>query len=102
MITPLQVLSEVRELFHDPSKWTRFANARNQSGYRVEPTDPTAVCWCLNGAIELRAGGYDTSYYRAAFDLLHRVERYPISMNDCDGYEAIIQLLDKAIAHVQN
>jgi hypothetical protein len=105
MKPPLQVISEVRELFEDESKWTQFANARNESGHMVDARSPAAVCWCLNGAIELKAGGYDTDAYSETYELIYRVETHPITLNDCDDYDAVIALLDKvinkAIAHVQ-
>lgn len=32
--------------------WTRGTKADDQSGRRVPPTHPDAVCWCMSGALE--------------------------------------------------
>ncbi len=44
----------VQELLAVPERWTKGVYARkdnNLVGGDVEPEDPTAVCWCLIGAI---------------------------------------------------
>ena len=43
---------KVKELLADESKWTRSVLARNRGGYACSPTDPTATCFCLLGAID--------------------------------------------------
>ena len=46
------VLDGARELIADPVHWTRNAAARDRGMNVVEPTDPSAFCWCLEGAVE--------------------------------------------------
>lgn len=31
--------------------WTKNYQARDANGYDVDPNDPSAVCWCLYGAL---------------------------------------------------
>lgn len=33
------------------SGWTKFSNAKDDKGVSVHATDPTATCWCLDGAL---------------------------------------------------
>lgn len=42
---------KLHELLSDPSRWTKGATARNSIGNIVSSYDPTAVCFCLIGAI---------------------------------------------------
>lgn len=44
---------KIRELYSDPSKWTKRAYARDPEGEPDFPRSQYAVCWCLDGAIEL-------------------------------------------------
>jgi len=45
------VLIEIKNLIQDPSNWTQGTHARNMKGFAVEPTDPDASQWCLDGAL---------------------------------------------------
>jgi hypothetical protein len=50
--------------------WTKGASARNELGQKVVATDPQAVSWCLNGAINralLDVLGWD--WYSCRLDL---------------------------------
>ena len=49
-MTPLQAFQQMDELFDQPSKWTKFAPARDKDGDCVDFDNPNAICWCLNGA----------------------------------------------------
>lgn len=42
---------KIQELLSDESKWTKGEMARNIDGDQVGYDNPTAVCWCLLGAI---------------------------------------------------
>lgn len=46
---------KAHELLGDSSKWTQGCLARNEHGIPVEAESPTAVCWCLTGAL-IRCG----------------------------------------------
>jgi len=41
----------VRELLSSPESWTQGTFARDQDGKSVYPDDPSAMSWCLLGAI---------------------------------------------------
>ena len=42
---------KVKELFSDQTKWTQGAYAKSKNGTHLFSCDPTAVCFCLYGAI---------------------------------------------------
>jgi len=42
----------VKELLSDPKSWTQFPAAQDKNGSPVFTDDPTAVCWCLSGAVQ--------------------------------------------------
>lgn len=46
-----QDLIAARAVIADPAHWTRHALARTSARNEVWPTDETATCWCLGGAI---------------------------------------------------
>jgi hypothetical protein len=55
MKTTADILREASRLVD--AGWTRQAQARDESGAKVDPLDPRAVCFCAEGAI-LRARGW--------------------------------------------
>lgn len=42
---------KVKELLADESKWTRYAFARDIHGATCDIFNPSAVCFCISGAI---------------------------------------------------
>lgn len=42
---------KLHKLLSDPSKWTKKAIARDANNNKVGSGDPTAVCFCLIGAV---------------------------------------------------
>ena len=46
--TPIEVLSEARQLISDPSMWTQGAEARTSELQCTCPDDEFAACWVLN------------------------------------------------------
>jgi len=121
-----QVLEKARTLLTDSARWTRDAPARNQDGTPVRPSDPSAICWCLEAAIGIAAGRSGIVPFemlelldRAAVDLYAaelRIEHvnfdtgdpepplwdyvaYESSsyVNDVLGHEATLAVLDRAI-----
>lgn len=46
----LYLLTELHELFSDPSKWISWPLAINAAGEEVNPRSPDAVAWSLMGA----------------------------------------------------
>ena len=47
----LEQLKQIRELLNKPEHWTQNASARDNFGKHVDSRSPSAVCWCLSGAI---------------------------------------------------
>ncbi len=45
----MQEYKTLQELFADPTRWTKGANARNFKGFSVSPIESEAKCFCLNG-----------------------------------------------------
>ncbi len=45
-------LGPVGLLLKDPARWTKRANARDESGWIVSILDPNAACFCLSGAFQ--------------------------------------------------
>lgn len=54
----LQILKEALELLVDPDRWTKYTRARASDGTPVRPEDPTAVCWCVEGAVAVLSNEY--------------------------------------------
>lgn len=48
-----KILVETRRILTPYSNWTQRHLALDGKGESVPPTDPSAVCWCLEGAINL-------------------------------------------------
>ena len=46
-----RLLVQAHELIAAPERWTREVWARNSSGDEVEADDPSAVSWCVGGAV---------------------------------------------------
>ena len=42
---------KIAELLSDETKWCKGANAKNKDGLAVSIKSPTAVSWCLIGAV---------------------------------------------------
>lgn len=49
-MTPEQALIAAADLI-DEKGWTKGTYARNERGRRVDPTDKSATCFCLYGAL---------------------------------------------------
>lgn len=47
----LYILQEARKLISLPKHWTQETLARDATGTPVSPLDPTACCWCAEGAM---------------------------------------------------
>ena len=98
MKPPLQVFTEIRELFKDRKNWTSGAWARDKDGRECDINDRRACRWCLSAAIELKAGDQSAAVKNVLYELM---PGSIVGKNDDEGYDAVMALLDKAIAHVQ-
>jgi hypothetical protein len=89
-----------------PESWTHGVFARDAQGLSVEPTHPTAVCWCLEGAITAtypiyEQGGLRERIARAAMKVLGIEDDYVIPLyllNDryIKSHEKLMEVLDAA------
>src|SRR3546814_7719619 len=46
-----QDLIAARAVIADPINWTKESLSRTSAGDEIWPTDDTATCWCLGGAL---------------------------------------------------
>lgn len=82
--------------------WTRGALARNAAGAPVSPHDPSAVCWCVLGALDAALGsGHSPEDAAYAAAVLKRTNGIPLeypfaSYNDREErtQEEMIHLFD--------
>lgn len=103
----IEILTGVRDLLSDPERWTQGASARNAAGEPIDVHSEDATCFCAVGAF-YRVGFPDGNtadpvqddvYWKARglVDRLLPGTKSIIAVNDLDGREAVLNLLDKAI-----
>lgn len=124
--SPEQILQLTRRLLDDQSRWTKNAKARDANNSVVHPGDPTAVCWCVEGAVGLLANKNAIvpfpllelldkvciELFTDQIQISHLDERYKEAepplwpyvayegvgyVNDVLGHSAILLVLDRAI-----
>ena len=104
----IEILTGVRDLLSDPERWTQGASARDAKGRIVDVHSEDATCFCAVGAFYRVGFPEGNSYhdeeasrrYWKARDLVDRLvpgTKSIIGVNDLDGREAVLDLLDKAI-----
>ena len=106
-MTPLYILEGVKALLASPMNWTQRSMSREESGMSVHPTNATATCWCLSGAIVHLTGGIDENWRDACWALSNAIApgyAYGVSIpawNDVPGrtYDEVMAVVDRAIEH---
>lgn len=104
----IEILTGVRDLLSDPERWTQGASARDAKGEPIDLYSEDAVCFCAVGAFyrvsfPTQDQFADDENERAYWDARDLVNRFLpndgslIGVNDLDGREAVLNLLDKAI-----
>lgn len=102
-----QILRKARNLLSDRRRWTRYSAARTGNGIVCTPYAPDAVKFCAYGAV-VRAALEVTGSRQQAGQLARsiemrlfgqaRVQQQRLShVNDCEGYAAVLALLDAAV-----
>jgi hypothetical protein len=88
---------KVKELLDSPAKWTQRSFARDFHGNPTSSGDPTAVCWCLSGAINKC---YDNShkendevYQKLSDHLTKKYEKTIVGFNDSCTWPQLQQVL---------
>jgi hypothetical protein len=76
-MTPSATFTAMLELLSDESKWTQGAFARDADRRAVRSYNPTAICWCLSGALN------KTGSAEGTWDFLRKaVGGFPTDFND--------------------
>jgi hypothetical protein len=91
------VLIEIKNLIQDPSNWTQGTHARNMKGFAVEPTDPDASQWCLDGALA-KVTNVDNDLLRASTRELYGLSNF-VEVNDHepDAHAKVLKIIDHAM-----
>ena len=59
MSATLETLRRARWLIEEPDRWTKGEAARDGAGRAVPHDSPSAVCWCVDGALALAGASVD-------------------------------------------
>lgn len=86
-----QVLIDARALITPEANWTQQCNARNKFASPVPPSYPTAVRWCVHGA--LLHEGLDNSFHQLP---LRELGRY----NDTHTHAEVLAFLHEMINQI--
>lgn len=103
-MTLFAILKNMRMLLNDPMQWTQGAYARDAAGITQWPLHPSAVCWCLNGAlVKIAEFNIETLKVR---DYLHSQATNSgytcyIELNDSSTHSEILSFLDRALAEAK-
>lgn len=110
LLKHLEHLKETRAMIATPERWTQQTYARNRAGHSVSQDDPSAVQWCLVGA--LGASMKNLALIRTceamfkARDRLRKYHDYPEleSFNDScrTRHHDVLLVLDAAIADAKD
>jgi hypothetical protein len=96
-MNPYEVICSVRLLLTDESNWTRFAGAKDAEGRITSTLSPTAVRWCIMGAV-FKICGEDSKLVSPTIELLKKRSPKLTALNDYQGHAAVLKLLDDVIA----
>ena len=97
MNSTLEILKAGRALITPAKAWTKGAYARDAAGFAVMPSNPAAVCFCSDGALQHLAGRLPSV---KAFGLL-RVEcgiEGVGGFNDRSSHAKVLAMWDRVIA----
>ena len=90
---------KIKELFSDSSKWTKGACAKTKHYTACLPTNPSAVCWCLAGALRKCYGESGESMSKIRLRILRSLGADYIVWNDdptrtFEEVKALVEELD--------
>jgi hypothetical protein len=107
----IDFLSAVRALIADEAHWCLRSLARDVLGREVDADADNAAAWCIMGAFV--KVGVDRGLIRSEHDDLYHSPVYiqswqalssfsdPVMVNDFCGHDAVLSLLDSAIAKLK-
>lgn len=98
-MTDIEILRDARLTLSDPKKWTKGAYARDSEGKALAfPDSEEASCWCGVGAIWRQKQPLTGGHLPSALKQLYPNRTITLSIvNDDCGYEAVLEVLDRAI-----
>jgi hypothetical protein len=99
--TPREVLTAVRTLLADPSRWAQRAGAEDATGAACKVCDADAVRFCVSGATVRLSPTYHLA--ESSLDVLGRASRRLygagyLTVNDEMEHRDVLRVLDTAIA----
>lgn len=113
-ITSLGLLTGIRELLTRPGAWLQHTEAETKTRTRVNAENPSAICFCIQGAAIRTAnpsGRYDAGLRDQALRILNTEIRETLfpwtgqawEFNDAAGrtQEEVLQLLEKTISRLE-
>jgi hypothetical protein len=98
-IDKLEALRATRALITDPKHFTTGIMARDHTGHTCDPYDAEASSWCVIGAWERITGASDN--IKSDHVLRKLCGDNLAHVNDSQGHEAVLEMLDKAIDREQ-
>jgi hypothetical protein len=100
IMTPIEILTQARDLIADESSWTTGVAARDMWSHEEPPESIDAVCWCAVGAL-WKIGGQSCYIDSALGMLVHSCltlyNKEIDETNDELGHSAIIAAYNHAI-----
>lgn len=109
MTTTIEILVAARALLADPARWTKGESARDLRGKEVPPNYPSAVCWCMTGALNKVVRSpcmwFKSEAVLSAAELLETTVASEItSFNDnpATTHADVLRALDAAIERAQS
>lgn len=103
MLTDREFLTKVKELISDKSRWTTGYLARDRFGHPTDPELQQAKCFCVYGAcarVKHETKGPDIQHLLILLDTCSNDfgMSFAAGVNDINGHEDVMKLLDSAIA----
>jgi hypothetical protein len=100
-MTKTPITDALKSILSSEDKWTRHTRARDKDGNRVEPTDPSAIRFCLQGACSKVAITLPINALRKPYELINKALNHSIVMthyNDsiAGSFQDIQDVLNKA------
>lgn len=102
---PEVILRKAYERIRDEDRWCTEAYARDASGRRVRPYEPTAVRWCIEGAVAISCNpaAILPPYFMVLLDKIAEELGYESVglLNDGAHHELVLRVLEEAIIRAE-
>lgn len=101
----LKATKLARTLISDPKNWTQAAFARNESGFPVKFSNPSATCFCSLGAVRLTSSLIPSLAEDVEYELFltsHQIRGKGVAMlNDTTDHETVLTMFDLTIKRLE-